>query len=66
MGLPVINYERINRLKEAEIPIPSRWDMTWATKVCMAIIAIGMLILLNRWTNKKDKIQKAVARSYIF
>lgn len=66
MGLPVINYERLNRLKQADIPTPSRWDMTWATKACLGMILLGLLILFKRWVNKNDKINKAVAKSQFF
>ncbi len=66
MGLPVINYERLNRLKQADVPIPSRWDMTWATKACLGMMLLGLLILCKRWVNKNDKINRAVAKSQFF
>jgi len=66
MGLPVINYERLNRLNQADVPIPSRWDMTWATKACLGMMILGLLILSKRWVNKNDKINRAVAKSQFF
>jgi hypothetical protein len=66
MGLPVINYERLNRLNQADVPIPSRWDMTWATKACLGMILIGLLILFKRRINKNDRNAHAQAKANIF
>ena len=55
MGLPVVNYERIQRLRVAETPPPTGWEMTKSTKICLFIMSIGGLILYKRWKDKADR-----------
>ena len=66
MDLPTLNYERMNRLKQAEVPLPTKWDMTWATKCCLGMILIGLLILFKRRINKNDRNAYAQAKANIF
>jgi len=52
MTPPVINYARMERLQAAEIPPPTRWDMTNSTKFCVFLVIIGLIVLFRRWKNK--------------
>jgi hypothetical protein len=56
MTPPVVNYARMARLQAAEIPPPTRWDMTNSTKFCVGLMIIVMVILFNRWKNKSTQI----------
>ena len=61
MTPPVINYARMQRLEAAEIPPPSRWDMTKCTKFCLCLMIIAFLILFKRWRDKADsRLRQAV------
>ena len=56
MTPPVINYARIERLQAAEIPPPTRWDMTNSTKFCVFLIIIALGVLFKRWKDKPPKV----------
>jgi len=55
MGLPVVNYKRLQRIEAAENPTPGKWDMSNATKFCCVVVLIGLMILFKRWKDKKDR-----------
>jgi hypothetical protein len=56
MTPPVINYARMERLQAAEIPPPTRWDMTNSTKFCVFLMIIGLVVLFKRWKDKPPKV----------
>ncbi len=55
MNLPVINYKRLRRLEAAEAPLPNKWGMSNATKFCLVVFLIGLLVLFKRWRDKQDR-----------
>lgn len=55
MGLPVVNYTRIQRIQAAETPPLTGWEMTKSTKICVAVMFAGCLCLYKRWRDKTDR-----------
>lgn len=53
MGLPVVDYERIQRVYSAP-PVASN-EMNWSTRLCLAIIGTAILVLFIRFLKKRKE-----------
>ena len=53
MGLPVVDYERIQRVYSAPPVAPS--EMNGSTRLCLAIIGAAVLILFLRFLQKRKE-----------
>ena len=53
MGLPVVDYERIQRVYSAP-PVASS-ELNWSTRLCLAIIGATALILFIRFLKKRKE-----------
>ena len=51
----VINYARMQRIQDATNVPPTGWEMSKSTKVCLAIMCIGGIVLYKRWIDKKQR-----------
>ena len=51
MGLPVVDYERIQRVYSA--PPVQQSEMNWSTRLCLAIIGLAALVLFTRFLKKR-------------
>ena len=54
MPLEPVNYSRMKRIQMADTPPPSPWEMNNVTKIYVAILFIGLLVLYRRWVLKKN------------
>ena len=53
MGLPVVDYERIQRVYSAP-PVASN-EMNWSTRLCLAIIGLAVFVLFIRFLKKRKE-----------
>ena len=54
MPLNVINYARLKRIEASETPPQTKWEMSKATKFCVALMVVAALVLYRRWVVKRD------------
>jgi hypothetical protein len=53
MALPVVDYDRIQRVYSAPPVAPS--EMNWSTRLCLAIIGAAVLVLFLRFLKKRKE-----------
>ena len=53
MALPVVDYDRIQRVYSVPPVQPS--EMNWSTRLCLTIIGAAALVLFIRFLNKRKE-----------